>query len=445
MEQVDLNNFKAFHMIGIGGVSMSAIAKYLHFSGFIVSGSDAHPGRLTEELIRLGIKVFPYHGAENVTCADAVIYNSAIKPDNPELIEARRRGIQTIGRMDFLSAISKRFKTSVGIAGCHGKTTATAMLSHVLLRANKKFAMTVGGEDNFLGNFYYSGDDLFVSEICEFDRNTDKFSANIACVLNVGYDHADCYKNIYDIRDTYFSFLNRAECRVVNGNDGFLSEYPSYDIVFGVGKGFDVSASDIRLCGGKAEFTVKCGNDYALFKPNAYGEHNVYNALAAASLALRLGVGLVATSEALGNFSGIKRRFENTGRLYGADVICDYAHHPTEIKASLETAKKLGYNRIFTIFQPHTYTRTKALMEEFSAALSKAPNPSVYATYAAREEYDAAGSAKALFDTLPNAENYFDNAESMFSYLSKKITPGDLVLVLGAGDIYDIIRSASCL
>ncbi|MBP5307785.1 MAG: UDP-N-acetylmuramate--L-alanine ligase [Clostridia bacterium] len=424
---------------------MSAIAAHLVDKGCIITGSDVKKGYETERLETLGAKIFYSHRAENVGEADAVIYNSAIKKDNPELLYAKNEKIPIYDRVEFLNEIARGFRLKIGVAGCHGKTTATAMFAHVLKRAGKKFLMHLGGRDNDLGNYFYSGNDIFLTEVCEFRRNIDRFNVDVASVLNVGFDHADCYKNVNDLKNTYFSFLDRAEKRVVNSDDKYLFGYKNGAIAYGLEKD-DISAENISVKDGLPEFDVVLRGKKTHVKLNVYGLHNVNNALNAFALAEILGIGAKETAEGLSCFYGIKRRFEKVGYINGAEVICDYAHHPTEIAAAINTAESLGKNRIITVFQPHTYSRTKALMDDFIKVLGNVKNLIIYQTYAAREDFDESGSAERLFRNVKSAKAYRFSPDGLKKYLRKEVKNGDTVLVLGAGDVYDIVKdfSSSC-
>ncbi|MBQ9481810.1 MAG: UDP-N-acetylmuramate--L-alanine ligase, partial [Clostridia bacterium] len=319
-----------YFLVGIGGISMSAIAEYLIKKGCFVSGSDLTDGFETKKLRSLGARIFIGHDGKNVFGSDAVIYNSAVKPDNPELYAARKLGLPVVDRVAFLNKIADGFSLKIGVAGCHGKTTATAMLAGVLRQARKKFLMHLGGEDIDCGNMYFSGNDIFLTEVCEFNRNIDRFDTDVSCVLNVGFDHADCYRDIEDIKNAYYYFLDRSDFRIVNADDEYLSRYGKDALSFGLYRG-DIIARNVSLNGGMPEFQVKYGGKDLKINLSVYGEHNVYNALCAVAAGKLLGISGETVAEGLERFKGIKRRFEKTGYINGAEVVCDYAHHPTEL------------------------------------------------------------------------------------------------------------------
>lgn len=420
---------------------MSAIAKYLLSKGKIVLGSDIHDSPEIRLLQSRGATVFIGHNAENVKTADCVIYNSAIKSCNPELLYALKNNIAVIDRIEFLNIIASKFSRTVGIAGCHGKTTATAMLANVIKASDIEFLSHIGGEDNNLGNFYHNGDDIFVTEVCEFNKNIDRFNSEIACVLNIDFDHADCYINLKDLKNTYYNYLNRSKIQVINADDKLLAAYRNNNtIAFGINNKADVYCEKISLNSGKPSFNVNYFGKSIPIELNVYGLHNIYNALNTVITAKLIGIDDDTIRTGINNFSGIKRRFEQIGNINGATVICDYAHHPKEIRASFQTVKEIACGKIYTLFQPHTYSRTKSLMSDFVNVFKDIKNLSIYSTYAAREEFDYLGSAEKLFCEIGTAENYFTDPLTLKKYLRRTLQQGDTLLVLGAGDIYDIVK-----
>ncbi|MBP5193646.1 MAG: UDP-N-acetylmuramate--L-alanine ligase, partial [Clostridia bacterium] len=324
---------KRYHLIGVGGISTSAIAKHLLSRGFEVSGSDLICGAEIRELKKLGAKIYIGHDASNVIGADEVVYNSAVGEDNVELKYARDNGLPTSDRIDFLRNLSEKFGVSLGVAGCHGKTTATAMIANVLFASDYKFLAHIGGEDNNFGNYFYNGDDIFLTEVCEFNRNIRRLPAKIACVLNVGFDHADCYRDLEDLKGVYREFLNGAEFRVVNADDENLRGSKENVFTYGIGNEADFNAENIAQSAEGISFRVRYKNGEIPIKIKAFGRHNVYNALCAVAACKFLKIPDKTIAEGLGRFAGIKRRFETVGRINGARVVCDYAHHPEEIAA----------------------------------------------------------------------------------------------------------------
>ena len=399
---------KYIYFIGIGGISMSGLAYFMQKQGFCVAGSDVAAGVMTAKLEEEGIKVHYGHAPERVGIADAVIVNSAIAEDDPELAEARRRNIPVYGRAELLHLVASCFENTVGIAGCHGKTTATAMCAHVLEECSGSCTAHIGGEDSDYGNFHLGGDKYFVTEACEYKGNFLKLDPDVA---------------VENLRAAYAEFARRADGAIVCGEDGIVHMVrPS--LTFGMSDEFDVSAANVRSSGGKYSFHLRiCGETFEKIKLNVYGRHNIYNALAAAAVAEYYG------------FRGIRRRFEQIGRINGAELIADYAHHPREIAAAFQTAREICGGRLFVVFQPHTYSRTKLLFDDFVSVLSGAENLVIYKTYAAREYFDAAGSALTLSEHLPNSL-YIESVRELEIYLRCSLGAGDVALFLGAGDIY---------
>ena len=406
---------------------MSGLALFLQKQGFCVAGSDIAAGSMTAKLEEEGIRVHYGHAPERIGIADAIVVNSAIAEDDVELAEARRRNIPVYSRAELLHLVAACFENSVGIAGCHGKTTATAMCAHVLEECSGSCSAHIGGEDFDYGNFHFGGDRYFVTEACEYKGNFLKLEPNLAVVLNTDKDHLECYGSAENLRAAYAEFARRADGAIVCGEDEIVNMVrPS--LTFGMSDGFDVSASNVRSSGGKYSFHLRiCGE--------VYGKHNIYNALAAAAVAEYYGYPPSFAAEGLKKFRGIRRRFEPLGRLNGAELIADYAHHPREISASLHTAEEICGGRLFVVFQPHTYSRTKLLFGDFVSVLSGVENLVIYKTYPAREYFDADGSALTLSEHLPNSL-YIESVRELEIYLRCSLGAGDVALFLGAGDIY---------
>ncbi len=414
---------------------MSGLALFLQKQGFCVAGSDIAAGSMTAKLEEEGIRVHYGHAPERIGIADAIVVNSAIAEDDVELAEARRRNIPVYSRAELLHLVAACFENSVGIAGCHGKTTATAMCAHVLEECSGSCSAHIGGEDFDYGNFHFGGDRYFVTEACEYKGNFLKLEPNLAVVLNTDKDHLECYGSAENLRAAYAEFARRADGAIVCGEDEIVNMVrPS--LTFGMSDEFDVSASNVRSSGGKYSFHLRiCGEVFDKVKLNVYGKHNIYNALAAAAVAEYYGYPPSFAAEGLKKFRGIRRRFEPLGRLNGAELIADYAHHPREISASLHTAGEICGGRLFVVFQPHTYSRTKLLFGDFVSVLSGVENLVIYKTYPAREYFDADGSALTLSEHLPNSL-YIESVRELEIYLRCSLGAGDVALFLGAGDIY---------
>lgn len=416
---------------------MSALARCLLALGFSVSGSDVCATAMTASLERAGAKVTIGHRAENVAGADAVVYTSAVGEDNPELAEARRLGIESVSRAQLLSLVAQCFETTVGVAGCHGKTTATAMCAHVLQACSGACTAHIGGEDLDYGNFFAGGDRYFVTEACEYEKNFLLLKPDIGVVLNTDADHLECYGSRAALEEAYELFARGAGAAVLCADDPIAARVPAAR-TFGFSRKSDVTAVRIRENGGKYSFHLCIfGKIFDKISLNVYGKHNILNALAAAAVADALGFPPAFTAEGLRVFRGIRRRFERVGSFCGAELIADYAHHPREIAAALRTAREACRGNLIVIFQPHTYSRTRLLFEDFLSVLSPLHDLVIYKTFPAREAFDAAGSARALADKLPNSL-YAETIRELEVYLECSVRPGDTVLFLGAGDIYAI-------
>ena len=417
---------------------MSGLAHFLVSLGFSVSGSDLNANAQTARLEQEGVRVFIGHDASNLGDAQKVVVNSAIPQDNPELTEARRRRIPVYGRAELLSLVAGCFAHTAGIAGCHGKTTATAMCAHVLEHCTGSCSAHIGGEDLGYGNFFLGGENYFVTEACEYKGNFLHLHPEIAVILNTDADHLDCYKDEQQLAEAYRAYARNAREVIVCGEDRIAREVDC--MTFGLSERCDVCAKSIRSSGGKYSFVPSFyGENFDRVRLNVYGKHNIYNALAALAVAYKFGFPVPIAVQGLAKFCGIRRRFELLGTRGGAQFIADYAHHPREIASALQTAKEVCAGKLFVVFQPHTYSRTKTLFEDFVRVLSKPENLVVYKTYAAREFFDEAGSAATLAHSLPNSL-YVDDLHQLQLYLDCSVRSGDTVLFLGAGDIYFIAQ-----
>lgn len=433
-----LKNCKKIYFIGIGGISMSALAKLLFQFGYQVSGSDALAGEQTEALRQLGIKVYiGVDGMRAELCdADAVVYTDAISEGNQELVMACRLDKKVFSRAELLGLICECFSNVITVAGSHGKTTCTAMCAHVLKHLNTSFTAHLGGEDTLMGNFYSDGLGYFVTEACEYKKNLLKIPKNVAVLLNVDKDHMECYGDEEQLLDCFRQYCESATTTFVCGDDEKcrkIGEFPS----FGIENPYvDYRAVDMRANRERYAFTVmEYGKAVARVRLNAIGRCNVYNALAAFSAIRSFGYDGETIARGLEKFTAVKRRFERIGDYHGATFICDYAHHPREISATVATAKGISNRNLYVVFQPHTYSRTKFLMEEFIEVLRPIKNLMIYKTYPAREKFDGAGSAERLAENVGNCL-YAHNVYALKAWLQTTVREGDVVLFLGAGDIY---------
>ncbi len=428
---------QSYYFIGIGGVSMSALARLLHENGACVRGSDAAESDLTRMLARCHIPVSIGDG-EKIE-EDTVVYSGAIKEGHPQLEAARRAGKRLVERSELLGAIAEGYPHVISVAGCHGKTTASCMLAHIFLAAKAPFTAHIGGEDLSLGNYFSSGKQYFLTEACEYRRSFLSLKSEVAVILNCDLDHTDCYKNEEEILAAYKIFASQAKRTIVCADDLRARAIP-HAVTFGQGDA-DIRAADIKKKDERYAFTVlERGEETVRITLSAIGRVHIYNALAAYTAARLEGISPQTIKAGLEAFRGVKRRFESIGTFCGVPLICDYAHHPREIASTISTAEKIAKGKVQIVFQPHTYTRTRDLMADFVAVLKTCPSPIIYATYPARENFIFEGSAAALAARLPNAR-YADGPASLSRRLREDLHPSDLILVLGAGDIYQIVQT----
>ncbi len=437
---------KFVHFIGIGGVSMNGIAKILLNNGIKVSGSDMNESDVVNELRALGADVKIGHNAENITDQDLVIYTSAVHDDNPEIIAAKAKGIKLMDRATILGHIMKGYEKAISVAGTHGKTTATSMFAYILLDAQTDPTVMVGGKlDGIDGNLRIGNSSYFITETCEYMRNFLKFFPNVAVILNIEEDHLDYYKDIDDINDAFASFcaiVPEDGILVVNKEDvnclkvASASKAPVYTFGF---DGADFNAVNITYSAfGYPSFDIYEGNEFKMhIDLNVVGIHNVLNATACALAATKMGIPTEAIKSGLGRFAGTKRRFEKRGMVNGAVIIDDYAHHPTEIRATFNALKQVTHNSEWCIFQPHTYSRTISLMDEFADALRGAEHIIITDIFAAREKDTGIVHAKDLANKIEGAV-YIKDFEDIAQYIKSNAKEGDVVLTMGAGNVCNI-------
>ncbi len=434
------NNLK-IHFIGVGGISMSALAKFFLALQFSVSGSDNVDSVTVSELKTKGVKIYLEHKTDNVIDADVVVYNNAIKKDNPEYLYSLQNKV-VFSRGELLSQISKYFYSIIGVAGCHGKTTASCMMAN-LLKDKLKLFSHLGGEDLSLGNFYFDGNEVFLSEVCEYEKNINLFNSTVAVCLNVGFDHHDSYENYAELIGSYYAFLDRADTKIVNADDIYLSQYKSINkITYGINKIADFTAKNIKLKNNKIYFELyNYEQKISQFEVNGVCKHNVYNALATICVGKVMGLCYDEIKAKLREFKGVSRRMEKLGEKNGKIFFADYAHHPEEISSTLKSVNEIfGLKNTLIIFQPHTYSRTKNLLDDFIKALSNT-DLIVYKTYPARESENMGYNGKFLSKKI-NCK--YVETKTELSILIKK-SHKKRVLFMGAGDIYfiakDIIKS----
>lgn len=427
--------YEKFYFIGIGGVSMSGLAKYLLSLKKYVGGYDENESENTKLLRGLGVKICTGEDCDSLAGYQVVIYTDAVRDNDKRLAEARKLGLEVVSRGHFLSDVAGNFGKVIAVAGCHGKTTCTSMLTNIFAESQKKYSSHIGGNDLNFGNFYCGGNDYFITEACEYKKNFLLLKANVAVILNSDADHLECYDGAEDLRRSYLSFANGADVSVSLYKDLNLS----YGLTFGFDKAADYHAKNLKNYNGMYGFTV-CEGDTALGDINlaVYGKHNVLNALAAVAAARSCGLNFRSIRDGLAKFKGVERRFEKLGAVRGVTYIADYAHHPNEIKATLRSAKRICGGRLYVIFQPHTYSRTKNFFTQFVNVLSQVNKLMLYRTFAAREYYDDSGSAFTLSKSIKKSR-YGESARDI-AYFISSAREGDMVLFLGAGDIYGIAK-----
>lgn len=451
MYQIDFNNPVHIHFIGIGGISMSGLAEILLSEGFTVSGSDNSASALTDKLKADGAVITIGQRPENITGdIDLVVYTAAIHPDNPEYAAAAAAGLPMLSRAQLLGQIMKNYRTPICVAGTHGKTTTTSMISEILIAAGLDPTLSVGGMLKSIGgNLRIGHGDCFVAEACEYTNSFHSFFPKYAIILNVEEDHMDFFHDISEIRSSFRTFaglLPADGALILNGGidhaEEITKDLACPVITFGTDEHCDYYPEDISYDGsGRAAYTLCHGEERFRVELGVVGEHNVLNSLSAIALSDILGVSRDRMLGALKTFTGTDRRFEVKGRLGGITVLDDYAHHPTEIRATLKAAGNYPHRELWCVFQPHTYSRTRAFLPEFAEALSAADHVLLAPIYAARETDHLGVSSDDIAVLLAqkgcdaHSFAYFDDIET---HLLEHAQEGDLILTMGAGDVWQI-------
>lgn len=441
---------KKVHFIGIGGISMSGLAEILLKNGYRASGSDMKNSSIIEKLIKKGAEVHIGHSGDNIQDVDLVVYTAAIHPDNDEYIRAQELNIPMMDRAEFLGKIMLGHKYSIAVSGTHGKTTTTSMVSHIILEEDVDPTILVGGElDVINGNVLAGSGDYFITEACEYKGSFLKFYPYIGIILNIDADHLDYYKDLNHIKETFHKFIGiipEDGYAVVNADDAdvldVVKDAKCNVMTFGINNG-EYRAKNIKYN------SVGCGsfdvyrNEEMLFSVelNVPGEHNVLNSLSSICSGVALNLSKEAIVNGLFNFKGTHRRFEFKGSNNGVKVIDDYAHHPTEILATLKAAKNYPHNRTIVVFQPHTYTRTITLFNDFVQCFDSVDELILADIYAAREKDTGVVSSLKLGDAIRargiNTKN-LHSFEAIVEYLQETLKEGDLLLTVGAGDVNKI-------
>jgi UDP-N-acetylmuramate--alanine ligase len=441
---------RRIHFVGIGGIGMSGIAEVLHNLGYLVSGSDSRESETTRRLGSLGLSVTIGHRAENIGAADVVVRSSAVGHENAEVAAARQRLIPVIQRAEMLAELM-RMKYGVAIAGTHGKTTTTSLVATVLARGGLDPTMVIGGRLNALGsNAKLGRGDFLVAEADESDGSFLKLSPTIAVVTTVDAEHLDYYRDLNHIKDTFVEFINKVPfyglavlCLDQENIQAILPQVEKRFVTYGLRTQADFLARDISFAGMTSECSVSWkGKLLGRLRLKVPGLHNVYNALAAVAVGMDLDLAFETIRDALGEFTGVDRRFQVRGEARGITVVDDYAHHPAEIQATLDAAKN-GFGRpVVAVFQPHRYTRTRALLSEFSTAFYQADRVFVTEIYPAGEAPIAGVSGRQIADGVAGHGHkrvtYVADKGDLAAAVLDVAQPGDMVLTLGAGDIWRV-------
>ncbi|MDY2922279.1 MAG: UDP-N-acetylmuramate--L-alanine ligase [Eubacterium sp.] len=453
MYKIDFNHPCHVHFIGIGGISMSGFAELLHSFGFTVTGSDWHESKITDHLESLGIQVVYGQTAENITDSiDLVVYTAAVKSDNPEFVRAKELEIPMMERAAMVGQVMKNYSSAIAISGTHGKTTTTSIASHIFLEAELDPTISVGGMLPAIGgNIRVGHSEHFITEACEYTNSFLKFFPTVGIILNIEEDHMDFFKDLADIRHSFrkFAELIPAHGTLIINRD--IDDYQEITeglsckvITYSVDKeDADFTAKNISFdneCHGSFDLYVN-GEKKEHYHLNVVGLHNVSNTLACLALASLYGIGSDTIQRALTAFHGTDRRFELKGVKNGFTIIDDYAHHPTEIAATLKAARNYPHKTLWCAFQPHTYTRTRAFLKDFASSLALADKVILADIYAAREKDPGDISSQNIADELKKLGKevfYFHSFDEIEKFILENLVNGDLLITMGAGNIVEI-------
>lgn len=435
------------HFIGIGGISMSGLAFICLNLGYQVSGSDSSSSYMTDKLTDSGAKIYIGHSALNIDPSyDLVVYTAAISPDNEELLAARNNNIDTIDRAHFLGDLMKKYNNSIAISGTHGKTSTTSMISTIYNHTDINPTILVGGNLSIInGNVQVGSSDYFITEACEYVDSFLSFYPKYEIILNIEADHLDYFKDIDHIIDSFKRFATNLKPNgtiIANGDDlnvrKALSEFNNV-VYFGENKNNDFIIENIGLNNDFTSFSIRNNNDdLGEFKIQTHGIHNVFNSSAAIICSHIDGISLNTIKDAIWNYNGVGRRFEFKGEKAGIRIYDDYAHHPSEIKATLSSIKPIEKNNLFVVFQPHTFTRTKLLLDEFSASFEDCDCIIISDIYASREKDTGLIHATSLVEKIKSRRDnvyYLGSFDEIIEFLSGKLSKNDILVTMGAGNI----------
>lgn len=444
MNNIDLlNNVKKIHFVGIGGSGMCPMAEILNKEGFEITGSDIYESDTLERIRALHIPVYIGHKKENVLGKDLIVYTAAVKRNNPELLAAQEFNIPAIERSVMLGLVTKRYSKSIAVSGTHGKTSTTAMITQILTTGKADPTAIIGGKLPFIGgNSRVGKSDIIVCEACEYVDTFLQLHPYISVILNIDADHLDYFGSLENIKKSFNKFGNQTSGLIIyNGDDknsvDTVNDINIKKLSFGLNENNDYYAKDITTkSGAKMSFSLmKKGQKLCDIKLNVPGKHNIYNALAAVVVADYLSIDTEFIKKALSEFTGVHRRFEILGNPNDIVVADDFAHHPTEITAILNSAMSMGFNTVWAVFQPHTYSRTAILINDFAKALSIADKVIISEILAVREENTYNIYSKDLGEKVPNSV-CIDSFEDITEYIKNNAKPGDLVLTMGGGNVY---------
>lgn len=438
-----LNDIRRIHFIGIGGSGMCPLAEILRSEGFEISGSDMNEGETLDKIKSYGIPVFMGHAKENIEGSELVVYSAAIKEDNPERVAAKEQNIPCIERSVMLGIVTRRYKRSIAVSGTHGKTTTTGMLSQLLIGSGFDPSAIIGGKLPFIGgNSYVGKSDIIVCEACEYVDTFLELNPYISIILNIDADHLDYFKNLDNIKKSFHQFATQTTgLLILNGDDkntmDAVNDVDIEKITYGFGENCDYRAVNVSADKGVHEQydLLYKGEKITNVKLIVPGKHNIYNSLAAAATAHFLGATPNEISENLHRFGGVHRRFEILGTPDGITVADDFAHHPTELTATLNAAMNMGFNKVWAVFQPHTFSRTAMLLDDFAEAL-KIPDVAIISEILpVRETNTYNVYSTDLGAKVPNSV-CLDTFEEITDYVCKNAKEGDLILTMGGGNVY---------
>ncbi|HAQ39706.1 MAG TPA: UDP-N-acetylmuramate--L-alanine ligase [Clostridiales bacterium] len=440
-------NFNHIHFIGIGGISMSALAEIMIDEGVKVSGSDRNSSHIINKLESMGAQIYIGHESRNITAdIDLVVYTSAISNDNPELLRARELNLNIMDRAEFLGLVMKNYKYAVCVSGTHGKTTTTGMVSSILIETDMKPTIFLGGEmDSLGGNLLRGSYDLLLAEACEYKRNFLKFNPTMEIILNIEADHLDYYRDIKDIENAFVEYAEKIP------ETGYLIVHKKHEelfkhlkcniITFGPDETADYYPTNMSLIPAPTYTLMHHGEKIADISLKVFGELNVLNSVASAAPCLSIGVDAETVKNGLFDFKGTHRRYELKGSLNGASIIDDYAHHPSEMKVTLKTAKSHTKGKVITVFQPHTFTRTKKLLDEFAEALTHTDEAILLDIYPAREKDTGEIHSKDIItkmNILNKKGHYAGSFRDAADMVISMAQDGDTIITMGAGNVNEV-------